>query len=54
MKKFLVVLILGMLLSGNAFSANKYFWWWKNSRAKTEFEERILKKIKEKIKKQKT
>ena len=26
MKKFLVVLILGMLLSGNAFSANKYFY----------------------------
>ena len=39
---------------GNWVSANKYFWWWKNSRAKTEFEERILKKIKEKIKKRKT
>ena len=34
---------------GNWISANKYFWWWKNSQAKTEFEKRILEKIKGKI-----
>ncbi|MCL5128805.1 hypothetical protein [Algibacter sp. L4_22] len=36
---------------GNWISANKYFWWWKNSEAKNEFETRILKKIEDKIKK---
>ena len=39
---------------GNWISANKYFWWWKNSKAKKEFETRILKKIKSKIKKRKS
>jgi hypothetical protein len=39
---------------GNWIDANEYFWWWKNSSAKNEFEERILKKIKEKIKERKT
>ena len=38
---------------GNWISANKYFWWWKNSDAKNEFETRILKKIEDKIKKRK-
>ncbi len=38
---------------GNWIDANEYFWWWKNSKAKNEFEERILEKIKEKIKKRK-
>jgi len=38
---------------GNWTDANEYFWWWKNSKAKKEFETRILEKIKEKIKKQK-
>ena len=31
---------------GNWIDANEYFWWWKNSKAKIEFEERILKKRK--------
>jgi hypothetical protein len=35
---------------GNWTNANKYFWWWKNSKAKKEFEVRILHKIEEKIK----
>jgi len=35
---------------GNWTDANEYFWWWKNSKAKQEFEKRILEKIKEKIK----
>ena len=39
--------------SGKWIDANEYFWWWKNSTAKNEFEERILEKIKEKLKKQK-
>ena len=30
-------------------AANEYFWWWKNSDAKTKFETNILKKIKAKI-----
>ncbi len=38
---------------GNWIDANEYFWWWKNSEAKNEFEERILEKIKKKIKKRK-
>ncbi|HTO14789.1 MAG TPA: hypothetical protein VLZ83_03420 [Edaphocola sp.] len=38
---------------GNWINANGYFWWWKNSKAKTEFKTRILSKIKEKIKKTK-
>ncbi|SFW60106.1 hypothetical protein [Cellulophaga fucicola] len=38
---------------GNWIDANEYFWWWKNSKAKNEFEERILERIKEKIKKRK-
>ena len=38
---------------GNWIDANEYFWWWKNSKAKNEFESRILEKIKEKIKKRK-
>ena len=35
---------------GNWIDANEYFWWWKNSQAKTEFEKRILEKVKEKMK----
>lgn len=35
---------------GNWINANEYFWWWKNSKVKNEFEERVLKKINEKIK----
>jgi len=35
---------------GNWIDANEYFWWWKNSKAKNEFEKRILEKIEEKIK----
>tara|TARA_R110002033_G_C3820115_1_gene233003 strand:+ start:279 stop:758 length:480 start_codon:yes stop_codon:yes gene_type:complete len=38
---------------GNWINANENFWWWKNSKAKTEFETRILNKIKEKINKRK-
>ena len=38
---------------GNWIDANEYFWWWKNSKAKKEFETRILNKIEEKIKKRK-
>ncbi|MCL5247472.1 hypothetical protein M4I21_16750 [Cellulophaga sp. 20_2_10] len=38
---------------GNWIDANEYFWWWKNSKVKKEFESRILDKIKDKIKKQK-
>jgi len=38
---------------GNWIAANKYFWWWKNSQAKTEFKTRILKKIENKIEKRK-
>lgn len=38
---------------GNWIDANEYFWWWKNSNAKNEFETTILKKIKEKVKEQK-
>ena len=33
---------------GNWISANKYFWWWKNSQAKTEFEKKYWKKLKKK------
>ena len=35
--------------SGNWIDANEYFWWWKNSKAKKEFESRILNKIEQKI-----
>ena len=38
---------------GNWIDANEYFWWWKNSKAKKEFETRILNKIEEQIKKRK-
>ena len=38
---------------GNWIDANEYFWWWKNSKAKKEFETRVLKKIEEKIQKRK-
>jgi hypothetical protein len=38
---------------GNWIEANEHFWWWKNSKVKTEFETRILSKIKERIKKTK-
>jgi hypothetical protein len=38
---------------GNWTTANKYFWWWKNSQAKTDFKTRILKKLENKIKKRK-
>ncbi|MCT8339723.1 hypothetical protein MG296_06635 [Flavobacteriaceae bacterium TK19130] len=38
---------------GNWTDANEYFWWWKNSKAKKEFETRILNKIEGKIKKRK-
>jgi hypothetical protein len=38
---------------GNWIDANEYFWWWKNSKAKNEFETRILKKIEDKINKRK-
>ena len=34
---------------GNWISANKYFWWWKNTEAKNEFKRRILKKNENKI-----
>ncbi len=39
--------------TGNWVDANEYFWWWKNSKAKKDFETRILKKIEEKIKQRK-
>ncbi|WP_299326573.1 hypothetical protein [uncultured Maribacter sp.] len=39
--------------TGNWIDANEYFWWWKNSKAKKEFDSRILKKIEKKIKIQK-
>jgi hypothetical protein len=38
---------------GNWIDANEYFWWWKNSKTKKEFETRILKKIEKKIEKRK-
>ena len=38
---------------GNWIDANEYFWWWKNSTAKNEFEGKILEKIKETISKKK-
>ncbi len=38
------------LTLGNWRMVNESFWWWKNKPYKQEFEERILKKIKEKIK----
>ena len=38
--------------SGNWIDANEYFWWWKNSQAKKEFESRILNKIEQKTKTQ--
>ena len=37
---------------GNWIDANEYFWWWKNSKVKKEFESRILNKIEQKIKTQ--
>ncbi len=40
--------------TGNWIDTNEYFWWWKNSKAKKDFETRILKKIEEKIKQRKT
>lgn len=38
---------------GNWINANEYFWWWKNSKAKNEFEKKILSKIKQKIENEK-
>ncbi|WP_186755666.1 hypothetical protein [Echinicola salinicaeni] len=38
------------LTLGNWRTVNESFWWWKNQPDKKEFEERILKKIKEKTK----
>jgi len=40
------------LILGNWRTINESFWWWKNKPDIEEFEERILKKIKEKTKKQ--
>jgi len=40
------------LTLGNWRTINESFWWWKNKPDKQEFEERILKKIKEKTKAQ--
>ena len=40
------------LTLGNWRTINESFWWWKNTPDKKEFEERILKKIKEKTKAQ--
>lgn len=37
------------LTLGNWTDVNEHFWWWKNKPIKTEFENRILSKIKEKI-----
>jgi hypothetical protein len=42
----------GMTL-GNWQMVNESFWWWKNKPIKNEFDNRILKKIEEKIKEQK-
>lgn len=37
------------LVLGNWTTANQSFWWWQNNERKTEFEKRILAKIKTRI-----
>jgi len=51
--KFAFVAINDGLKLGNWTMINEYFWWWKNRPLKHEFEERILKGIKKKIKERK-
>jgi len=48
---FAFVALNNGLTLGNWVDVNQYFWWWKNKPIKTEFENRILEKIKQKIKK---
>lgn len=47
---FAFVALNNGLTSGDWTDANQYFWWWKNRTIKTEFENRILKRIEKKIK----
>jgi hypothetical protein len=49
---FAFVAINSSLTLGNWRTINDSFWWWKNKPDKKEFEERILKKIKENAKAQ--
>ncbi len=51
--QFAFVSVNNGLTLGNWITVNKYFWWWKNRAIKEEFENRILKGIKGKIKEQK-
>lgn len=46
---FAFVAVNNGLTLGNWVDANQYFWWWKNKLLKSEFEIRILDKIKQKI-----
>ncbi|WP_430817554.1 hypothetical protein [Carboxylicivirga sp. RSCT41] len=51
--QFAFVFLNDGLTLGKWTAVNEYFWWWKNRPIKTEFEERILKGIKKKIKERK-
>jgi hypothetical protein len=51
--QFAFAFINNGLTLGNWITVNESIWWWKNRPIKEEFENRILKKIKEKIKEKK-